>query len=323
VQLADAQGVLAGETVNYVGYPLEHLQFRFFPRRERELHLRFFERGSSTNAQDCGTLRVPNPFYAKYPEWQPEALPARREQKEFTATLSQVTTGHGMGLTHTLLPDGSRQVTRPPGRPGEVTYTCVQLDVRSVPTTNTQWQVAGVVITDATGNRFDDTMLSWEAQGTGFAFYPALWPGETYRMKVELRRSNNLPADELITFRKMPLGNVDQKTPSHQTVTTNGVTLALQHVLRRTPNTNDAWSGNQLTQVTFTNAPLPTGLHLEFLEATFDTGETAEAATSSCTETERTYYFKAVPTAAQTADFRFVAQPLRTVEFTVRPELAK
>ena len=323
VQLADAQGALAGQTVNYVGYPLEHLQFSLFPRRDRELRLRFFERGSSPKTQDCGTLTVPNPFYAAYPEWTPEALPARRETKEFVATLSQVTTGHGMGLTHTALADGSTRVTRAPGRPGEVNYTWVKLDVRSAPPTNTQWQVAGVEITDATGNRCEDTMISWDNAAAGFAFYPALWPGETYRLKLQLRRNNHLPAEELMTFRSVPLGNLDQKTPIHQTQTAKGVTLALEHVLRRAPNTNDAWSGNQLSQVTFTNAPLPAGLHLEFLEGTFDTGETAEAATSTRTETERTYCFKAVPTTARTADFRFAVQPLRTVEFTVRPQAAK
>jgi len=65
-QLANAAGDFSSEKIHYVGYPLEHVGFKVFPRRDQELNLHFFERGTNGPPRDCGQLTFPNPRFGRF-----------------------------------------------------------------------------------------------------------------------------------------------------------------------------------------------------------------------------------------------------------------
>jgi hypothetical protein len=322
-QLIDGSGNSSGETVHYVGYPLEHLDFKVFPRRDQELRIHFFEGGKSPVLQDCGALTLPNPFHRAYNRWIPEALPLTRHAGDVEVTLQCVTIGHGQGITHRAVGDGTTEISRSTNRPGEQNRTWLQLTARPLTNTNEVWQVAALEIADATGNRTQPGSLSWDGQDAGITFYPSLWPGETWQLKLDLKRTVSLKPEELLVFKKVPLGGLDERTIINQSLKLNGVQVTFNHVQRRAPNTNNSWSMNQLTQAVFTNSPLPAGVFLDLLRVEYDTGETNVAETWSSSANERTYSFKQVPTRATNASFVFAVQKGRTVEFMVKPEPAR
>jgi hypothetical protein len=322
-QLADDSGYRAGETVHYVGYPLEHLNFKVFPRRDRELRLHFFEAGTNPIPRACGVLTLPNPFHRSYGQWKPEPLPISRRTDDVEVTLQRVTLGHGQGITHSAVGDGTTEISRNTNRPGEQNRAWLRLTAHSLGNTNDVWQVAGLEISDATGNRTRPGSLSWDGHDASIAYYPSLWPGETWKLKLDLKRKAGLKPEELLVFKDVPLGGLDWKNTVNRSLATNGVTVWFDHVLRRAPNTNTSWSSDQLTQVVFTNSAIPAGIFLDLLRVEYDTGETNVTESWSASDHKREYSFKQVPLAAKHASFIFAVQTGRTVEFTVKPEPAK
>ena len=98
-----------------------------FPRRDRQLTIRFYERG-----QVMGELKVPNPVYRRHPNWTPESLPARRLLGGSNVTL--VSFDNFWGTARFVEPD-RKQFTLTP-----------EFQVPAA------WELGAVDIADATGN---------------------------------------------------------------------------------------------------------------------------------------------------------------------------
>jgi hypothetical protein len=153
---------------------------------------------------------------------------------------------------------------------------------------------------------------------------PSLWPGEkAWKLKLEIKRDQGFAQDELFAFGQVPLGNMNRTNRLGWQTNINGITITLQEICRRPPNTNNSWSADSLSAVKFVNSPLPKSVHFDLLSAVFEPGKTNRSESWQSSANERTYFFKEIPASAVTAEFKFAAQTSRVVEFMVKPELPK
>ena len=105
------------------------------------------------------------------------------------------------------------------------------------------------------------------------------------------------------------------------TTNVGGVSVTLENICRRAPNTNDYWSSDQLSQVQISMTALTNGLHLDLFSAQSDGGTNLESGSWSSSGGWRSYSFRKIPLEAKTADFTFAVQRSRWVEFMVKPEV--
>jgi hypothetical protein len=323
--LADSNGFISGKDVWYSDSATAHaLNFSVFPRRSEQLSLHLFYSGSTGGVFHCGSLPFTNPEYRKYPEWQPEPLPAVKRAGDVEVTLSSVVTGHDSQTIHTALPGGGKRVTRGTDRKDGRTFTACEVKLRSLADTNHIWQVTGEELSDATGNAISNTTMSWDGAEANFAFSPSLWPGEkAWRLKLELKRRKGFSEEEQLHFTGVPLGAIGGTNVLSISTNHSSIHVTLAEVIRRAALTNDSWSSSELSQVKFLHSPLPAGMHMDLINAVTDGGVTLEAGSWSSSNNERSYQFRNIPADAKTADFTFVIQRSIVAEFTVKPELAE
>jgi hypothetical protein len=303
------------------GFEVQPVQFKVLPRRDREITLNFFYHNATGGVTNCGSLPFVNPVYSNYPEWKPEPLPATKRAGDVEVTLLGFQTGHGNNSTTRPLKGGGNEVIYDTNRPDGRNNTVVDLTMRSLTDTNEVWQVAGEEISDATGNVARNSGMS--SSGTAsFSFNPSLWPRETaWKIKLEIKRNQGFRPDEVFVFKDVPLGQLDFTNIIGWTTNFAGVTVTLEHIYRRPPNTNDSWSTAEMSAVKFTTSALPTGTHLDLLGSVFTLGKTNQTESWESSGNERTYHFRGIPLDAKTADFTFAVQQSRTVEFLAKPEL--
>jgi hypothetical protein len=302
---------------------VESLHFRAFPRRDRQITLNIFHRDSKGDVNLCNSLSFTNPFYQNYPQWQAEPLPATKRIGDLEATLLGFETGHDSSSTTSYRRDGSSVVTHGTNRRDGQNNTVVNLKLNPLANTNEIWQVAGVEVSDATGNSTHNSgMNSWGGNNANFAFTPGLWPTEAaWKVQLEIKRSEGFRPEEIFMFKHVPLGALDRTNVIAWTTNVAGITVTLQSIYRCAPQTNNTWSSSQISDVHFTLSTLSAGTHLDLLRMVCDTGMTNQSASWSSSGNERDYGFRDIPLAAQTADFTFAIQQSRTVEFTVKPQL--
>ena len=299
-RLADGNGFISGPQNAPAGWfgnlDIGAAVFEVFPRRDPKLTVNFFYRLPTGQVTNCGSLQFPNPLSRAYPEWQPEPLPAKRVTSDFEVTLLGV---------HARSND-----------------TWVDLRFPSPPGGRT-WQIVGVEFSDATGNRIGNYPMNWSGWGDniGFSLQSGLWPSEkAWKLKLEIARTSGFAPDNLLTFKNVPLGPVNGTNAVGRTTNFAGVTLALEGITRRLPNTNRFNTTLAFSNLKLTNSPLPAGTRLDLLSIAYDQGTTNPGESFSFSDRERNYSLSQIPLDAQTADFTFALHQSRFVEFTVHPE---
>jgi hypothetical protein len=183
--------------------------------------------------------------------------------------------------------------------------------------------VAGEEVGDATGNKARNTSFGWGSlEESYFSFEPSLWPNESaWKLRCEIKRARGFDPGETFVFRDIPLGSLGATNQIRCATNFGGVTVTLDHIIRRAPFTNSSWSSDDFSQAHFTTAVLSNGLHLDLLSARTDTGTNLESLSSSSSDNWRIYGYRNVPLEAKTADFTFAVQRGRWVEFIVKPEV--
>ena len=322
--LSDASGFISGDSASVYGWwsNPEQMQFRVIPRRDPVIAVHFFYHSATGGVSRCGSLPFVNPLYGTFPQWLPEPLPATRRAGDVAVTLEQVSTGHDQNSS--VRGESTGRVShefgtnRVDGQNSTVCFIRLQPLVNS----NQVWCVAGEEVSDATGNKAPNTSLGWGSFEEGyFSFEPGLWPSETaWKLRCEIKRTKGFGPVETFVFRDIPLGSLDATNQVRCATNFNGVTVTLNHIIRRSPNTNSSWSSEELSQVQFTTAGLTNGLHLDLLSARTDTGTNLDCGSWSSGDRQRTYNYRNVPLEAKTADFTFAVQRGRWVEFIVKPE---
>jgi len=323
--LGDGSNFISGEEAGIAGYvtmsTIYPLHFGPFPRRNREIILNIFSHDSKGASHHCGSLFFTNPVFQTYSQWQAEPLPVTKRAGDLEVTVQGFETGHGNNSNIGTSRDGGSAVGYGGHRLEGRNYTAGELKLRPLTNTNEIWQVAGVEVSDATGNSAHNFSMS-SIGNAGFSFMPGLWPDEAaWKLKMELKRTEGFRPGEVFVFKNVPLGLLDHTNGIDWMTNFNGITVSLQSICRRAPQTNNSWSPSQLSDVHFTLSSLPGGTQLDLLRMVSDTGITNRSLSWSSSDDVRDYYFIDIPLAARTADFTFVLQRIRTVEFTIKPEL--
>jgi len=175
--------------------------FRIFPRRSREIGLRFFTQttdGAWTNAAE---FRMPNPFCAVYPQWTAERWPVTRRHGELQVTLEEFRTG-----AHESDPRGLSARRDDDAVVSHNTMARFSFAEGGVPSDN--WRVENLIISDATGNRMSRELTDVRRTIDERLLRPgtvelcgALWPGESaWRLQVEVVRSGGFASNDLWTI---------------------------------------------------------------------------------------------------------------------------
>jgi hypothetical protein len=238
-------------------------------------------------------------------------------------TLEKVSTGHDQNSS--VRADSNDRVSHEFGTnrvDGQNSTVCF-IRLQSLIDSNQVWCVAGEEVSDATGNKARNTSLGWGSFEEGyFSFEPGLWPSESaWKLRCEIKRVRGFDSGDTFVFRDIPFGSLGATNVISCATNFSGVSVILDHTIRRAPNTNSSWSSEELSQVQFTTAGLTNGLHLDLLSARTDTGTNLDCGSWSSGDRQRTYNYRNLPLEAKTADFTFAVQRGRWVEFIVKPEV--
>ncbi len=323
--LSDASGFISGDHASIYGWwsNPEQMQFGVIPRRDPVIAVNFFYHSPTGGVSQCGSLPFANPLYGAFPQWQPEVLPATRRVEDVAVTLEKVSTGHDQNSS--VRADSNGRVShefgtnRVDGQNSTVCFIRLQPLINS----NQVWCVAGEEVSDATGNKAPSTSFGWGSpEESYFSFEPGLWPSESaWKVRCEIKRARGFDPGETFVFPDIPFGSLGVTNRINCTTNFGGVTVTLDQVVRRGPNTNNSWSTEDLSQAHFTTAGLTNGLHLDLISARSDTGTNLDCGSWSSSQSWRTYCYRNLPLEAKTVDFTFAVQRGRWVEFTVKPEV--
>ena len=323
--LADASGFISGDHASIYGWwsNPEQMQFGVIPRRDPVIAVNFFYHSPTGGVTRCGTLPFANPLYGNFPQWRPEPVPATRRAGDVAMTLEKVSTGHDQNSS--VRADSNDRVSHEFGTnrvDGQNSTVCF-IRLQSLIDSNQVWCVAGEEVSDATGNKARNTSLGWGSFEEGyFSFEPGLWPRESaWKLRCEIKRVRGFDPGDTFVFRDIPFGSLGATNVISCATNFSGVSVILDHTIRRAPNTNSSWSSEELSQVQFTTAGLTNGLHLDLLSARTDRGTNLDCGSWSSGDRQRTYNYRNVPLEAKTVDFTFAVQRGRWVEFTVKPEV--
>ena len=162
-----------------------------FPRRGSKLGLRVLAESNQVR-QAIAEFRIPNPVRGKYPIWQADSLPIIRQAGDLTVTLMEF----------------SSVPTKRDGTPGS-TKLDFELREAGLPAANS-WEIAGVKVSDATGNHWQPQFLFRAVTEAGRAKLEwgggALWPGESaWKVRTELSRTANYAPEESVTWTGIPV----------------------------------------------------------------------------------------------------------------------
>ncbi|HWH71827.1 MAG TPA: hypothetical protein VNT26_20865, partial [Candidatus Sulfotelmatobacter sp.] len=300
VFLSDASGFVSGEAAQMMsGFwnSPEQLRFGAIPRRDRTIALNFFYHYPTGAVHHCGSLPLANPVYGSFPQWQPQSLPATRQSGDVVVTLEQFSTGHNSHTSHSSLSDGRQLIEFGTNYVnGRNTSVCI-LHSRSLSDTNQVWQVTSEELSDATGNQIRNTSFGWGGTEQDYiTFEPGLWTNElAWKLKCEIKRAKGFVPRELFVLKDVPLGSLESTNQFGWTTNFNGISLTLDGLSRRAPNTNSSWSSHELSEARFTIRGLTNGLHLDLLSARTDDGTTLECPSWGSGGTSRNYHFRNIP----------------------------
>jgi hypothetical protein len=324
--LGDSNNFISGDIALLNGFGFgspEPLRFNSFPRRDPFINLNFFGHDAQGNASYCNKLSFANPQFKKYPTWQPESLPITKQAGDVDVTFLRLETGHDHNMSSERREDGSEEVTFGTNRLDGRNNTAVYLNVKPLGNTNEVWQTSVQAVSDATGNMVNNFSTSWSSGYPGFGFSPGLWPEESaWKLKLTLKRTKGFRPEEILVFKNVPLGKLNHTNVIAWSTNFDGIAFTLQSLCRKPPQTN-GWRSFDLSSVRLTDSGPPAGTEWDLIEAVYDTGKSNQPVGWESGGSDRSYRFAEFPANAQTADFIFAVQNLRTVEFTVKPELPK
>ena len=195
LQLFDDQGnqydACWGASTLAVGDVTVHCwRVQAFPRRSRMLGLRFLasqQRGGWTNV---ATLRVRNPGFGDYTQWQAERRPIEKYDGSLGVTLVEFQSG--------LPLERDRRSGHLAARMNRLVFSFAENGVPS-----DHWRIQKLTFSDATGNHwspyldFIEQSFSWATNGTA-EFFGALWPGEqAWKVRLETLRAAGFTPEDL------------------------------------------------------------------------------------------------------------------------------
>lgn len=307
--VATAMYLVSGEVVR--GWVFEN-----FPRRAKDMRFQFIENDMAGVPHVLGEFRLPNHGPRRHPNWKAETLPAVRRDGDLEFVL-----GDAQSQRLADVPARYRFRQR---APYPVNWNSAMLQVRQQGKPSLDWQIAGLTVTDPTGNVCDTRNRRFESVGD-FLFYSfdgLLWPQESaFKFKVEFSRQNGFASNELCAVARLALAPLNTTTIlSNPPAAPHGIQLkqlALQRV-QGGPYLPGDFRRNAMLQVQTASA-LPAGIRLSLARAVDDRGWPVwSQPTLSLSNTIHAFEL-CVPAGATNLDFALAFQRSRFAEFLVKP----
>jgi|GEM_PF-3090779 len=212
------------------GAIIEGHGFAAFPRRERNITLRLYDRGQGgkywDNPHFAGEITFRNPAPFTGPHWTPEPLPATKRVGDFDVTLKDVFANADWGRRRPL--DGATN----PANLSVFARLHFSRDGRKLE----EWSSPKVELSDATGNKLASSSWTgwWQDKDYELQFQGTLWPDEqAWRMRFELSRTTNFTSAELFTFRGIPVGGTSLTNNAAFRTNLQGATVTIESVSSR------------------------------------------------------------------------------------------
>ena len=309
VAVGDTGGRNAVKTYNSAylqprpGVQFRGFSFRAFPRRERELLMTLSAWGKNSR-ESLGEWRCPNPVFSSAKPWTAAPLPLSATNGELTLTLTNCFTGADMSA------DKPKTARRPDEGAAWLAYAVTE---HGQPTTEFKFLAARMQ--DATGNDVNQSNWSDDASRGKVSFTPLLWPGEAWKLRLELARRTNFPPQELVGPIKLTVISPTNSWDIWKQ--TNSITRS-------------AWGTNQLeiiawkpagnsgtdTRLGMRMATLSDDIYADIVRAETETGTNLVRNSWQSTGTTREYGFNS---AAQTLNVTLSLTPRRRFDLLAEP----
>ncbi len=148
-KLADQDGVEAGAWTRYGnGGDWFYVAFPVAPRRSPVIECVLYPATVGTNP--VGRVSFRNPLFGRFPQWQPEAVPAVKMAGDLEARLDDFAIQDNM--TSVSISKGTRRPASQKGDRGQRAYTSFQLSLNPAKFTTEAWVLHKAELDDATGN---------------------------------------------------------------------------------------------------------------------------------------------------------------------------
>ncbi len=310
--LADENGVEGGLPYTYLGgsYPWQSATFTIVPRRSRMIEVHFYRNDGYTKPRSsmAGSVRFRNPLYGRFPEWQPEPLPASKLAGDIQVTLTSCTVGN-------------RWESR--------FATSFGLDLRQPPATNEHWVICEIEASDATGNRTSSQQFYVLDGGSEASVPTVFWPAEkAIRLKVWVKRTAGFASNEVITVTNLPVPKANATNGVTLTNMVGGHKLLLWNFAKpAAPTTGPprVYTGPPVGpyEVDLALPDHPSDVIAEWRKVETDTGENFMIFGSGPTPEGQARYYNSMPADATYLNVTISVQKMRTVEFLVKPPVLK
>ena len=311
------------------------VSFPLVPRRSKTIECLFFEGAYHEEAQrSLGKVKISNPLFGHFPDWQPEPLPSVKQVGDLEVRLDGVAYGHPQSGATILQPNGSWAAPLTPLGGGERIETQLNFSVRSARGTNEGWILHGSELSDATGNVIAErSQCSWvglqfaprpqaDWRGLNDTLNGALWPNEAaWHLKMAFKRSFGFASNEFVTFANIPIPAMGATNTNAVVAMSGNQKLVLKGFERRADlpsNVVGTFFGHTLTELTVEMPGKPPDLALDVWETRTDAGEALRFGHWELTNSY-TLSFRSIPTNATTLNLTVVLQKTRSVEFTFKP----
>lgn len=292
-----------------------------FPRRSKTVGLRVVNiTHDESTWQTMAEFHTANPFYAKYPVWEPEDIPATKSDGDLAVTLTSLDTGVSLA-----------NPTRPAAA-DEVPATRATFRIDPAGQAGRTWEPKAIELSDATGNRWRPY---WPAEATRqngcsneLTFIGALWRGESaWKMRVEFARTSGFYEDEQWTVSDLRVPASSETVNLDQSATVQGVTMKLVAFTGSNADQpgNLMWQGEKgEPRISIRAQTTDDNCRVSLVKVVDQRGRAVEVDPDSqwtWSAPEKVFGLKAGP-GVSSVSCTFAVQRSRYVEFLARPEYA-
>jgi hypothetical protein len=187
---------------NRRGNEIVGLEFSAFPRRGGKLHLKVVENSNGEMEASEKPFLLRNPGHGPIAEWQPEPLPATKNDSDLSVTLT------ALALKDAAFNRAGSDESDVMNRGVEAIFH-IERNGKTV----TDWEPVSMITSDATGNssatissarnswQSSLAQNNWKDDNDVFEYQYGLWPDEpAWKLNVEFSQKANFADDELWTI---------------------------------------------------------------------------------------------------------------------------
>jgi hypothetical protein len=301
------------------------LELRSYPRRSPEMTIRIYDSSTAYEAEHepgskLGEFKIPNPVPSRATSWVAEKMPASRSTSGLTISLVKLQTGFAELM-------GSEISGRTNGMGGK--YSRAVIDFEENGKRSTDWWVSKISASSASGEQLRPSSSGgfWGKEGYVYNFQGALWLDESvWKLTIETMRSGRFPVQELWKVRGIRAPQSNEVVEVHAKTNICGVETELIGLGGPEAKPPEGWSSlsrSARTAKLRVRLADPNGdVRLSLISVQDQQGKSMQAY-HYITGNDVHEFQVEIPEGASKLDVTLAASRSRTVEFLVKPELAK